>query len=533
MDLIYQEQIISFLKTYPNGNVMIPVYGSTKQFGADTFFQCIIAPLEFAEKDMKSDDTNHWPSSLIPGFTRYGFGEGADTVYSRYNNSENIEPLVIIRNYEGIRTSKQVEITEEFRLLNNLYFDATKNEYIDLENDTVVVKISGIDFVSVHKRYLKRYLSVKSAVMLVQVDSRYSQLTNDGSISSFNKSCDLGDKICSLTISSGLDGRGLFSLLYSKTLIAGIPTRDCGYWPYDNIDRQYEDFIIGLDSNGVQKSYNSNPEKLNNWFDANPDAPMYLTPIFFSRDVLKKYYDAPVRYSVEDGILRCGTKWALYIDNQHDDYVSAYLGDLGRDLPDFQEQQYWRRHNIAVDGSLSNSKWKRDFMSQFTAPDSPIFLFQNEYRAVNDDFIKEFGWPLFLPLHGDDVYNFSGLRLPLSNEQPEFDSLVLGLVKVLIDSINEEQIKLKIPEGITGSISRLEKWMELSSVVKYQVHLKFLRNLQQLRSRSAGHRKGSGYEKIMSDLSIDHNNLKDGYKSLVVKSTGFLAFLKENLQQLV
>ena len=535
MNLIYQEQVISFLKTYPNGNVMIPVYGHTEQFGADTFFQCIIAPLEFAEEDMKSDDTNHWPHSLMPGFTQYGFGDGADTIYTRYNNNQNIEPLVIIRDYEGIRIKKQIEIAEEFRLLNNLYVDATKNEYIDLETDTVVIKISGTDFVSVHKRYLKKYLSVKSAVMLVQIDSRCIQPTYDGLISPVHKSCDLGDKVCSFTISAGtgLSGRQPFSLLYSKVLISGIPVQDCGYWPYDNIDRQYEDYIIGLDTDGNELSYNSNPERLNNWFDSNPDAPMYLTPVFFSRDVLKKYYDAPVRYAVGDGILRCGTKWALYIDNQHDDYVSAYLGDLGRDLPDYQEQQYWRRHNIVVDGSLSNAKLKRDFGAQFADPDSPIFLFQNEYRAVNDDFNKEFGWPLFLPLHGDDEYNFSGLRLPLSNEQPEFDSLVLGLVKVLIDSINEEQIKVKIPEGITGSISRLEKWLEISSVVDYQVQLKFLRNLQQLRSRSAGHRKGSGYEKIMSDLSIDNNNLKEGYKSLVVKSTELLKFLKGNLQKLV
>ncbi len=535
MNPIYQEQVISFLETYPNGNVMIPVYGHTEQFGVDTFFQCIIAPVEFAEEDMKRDDINRWPTSLIPGFTQYGVGDNADIIYSRYNNSENIEPFVIIRDYEGTSIKNQVEIVEEFRLLNNIYFDASKNEYRDVETDTIVVKIIGTGLVTVHKRYLKRYLSVKTAVMLVHVDSRYSQPTNDGSISSVHKSCDLGDKVCSFTISasSGLSGQQPFSLLYSKILIEGIPVQDCGYWPYDNIDRQYEDFMIGLDCDGNEKSYNSNPERLNNLFGAKPDAPLYLTPVYFSRDVLKKYYDKPVRYTVEDGILRCGTKWALYIDNQHDDYVSAYLGDLGRNLPDYQEQQYWRRYNIVVDGSLSNAKWKRDFESQFAAPDSPIFLFQNEYRAVNDDFKKELGWPLFLPFHGDDEYNFTGLRLPLSNEQPEFDSLVLGLVKVLIDSINEEQIKIKIPEGITGSISRLEKWLELSSVVDYQGQLKFLRNLQKLRSCSVGHRKGSGYEKIMNDLAIDSNNLKEGYKSLVIKATEFLSFLRLNLRKLV
>lgn len=39
MNPIYQEQVISFLETYPNGNVMIQFYGHTEQFGVDTFFQ--------------------------------------------------------------------------------------------------------------------------------------------------------------------------------------------------------------------------------------------------------------------------------------------------------------------------------------------------------------------------------------------------------------------------------------------------------------------------------------------------------------
>lgn len=535
MNPIEQEQLISFLKDYPNKGVMIPVYGHTDQFGADTFFQCIIAPVEFAQEDMERDDTNRWPSSLLPGFTQYGFGDDAETVYSRYTNDMNIEPFIIVRDYEGSGIKRQVEIVEEFRLLNNLYFDSAKNEYRDLESDVVVVKITGTDFVYVDKRFLKRYLSVKSSAMLVQIDSRYSaqNLTRqDTYIEPVHNCSDFGDTVCTLTIDTQSAGQRIHSLLYSKSLISGVSIKDCGYWPYNSIDRKYEDFILGLDGDGKEQMFSSNPRQLNNYFDANPDAPMYLTPVFFKREVLKKYYDNPVRYSIVDGALRCGTKWILYIDNQHDDYVSAYLGDLGRDLPDYQEQQHWRSYNIAVDGSISNSKLKRDFYSLPADPDSPVFLFQNEYRSVNSEFESSFGWPLFLPLHGDDEYNYVTLRLPLSNAQSEFDSLVLALVKVLIDSLNESKIKACIPEETTGSISRLEKWMEISSIVDYHPHIKYLRNLQQLRSSSTAHRKGDKYEKTIQDLSIYSSDLRLGFKSLIIRATEFLKFMKENFTQL-
>ena len=84
----------------------------------------------------------------------------------------------------------------------------------------------------------------------------------------------------------------------------------------------------------------SDPAKLSNYFGANPEAPHYLTPVFFKKEVLQRYLSHPDRYSVEDGYLRCQSLWGMAIDNHHKDYVSAYLGDLGRDLPE-AEQNHW------------------------------------------------------------------------------------------------------------------------------------------------------------------------------------------------
>lgn len=164
---------------------------------------------------------------------------------------------------------------------------------------------------------------------------------------------------------------------------------------------------------------------MSNYFGANPHAPHYLTPVFFDSAVLNKYYSKPEVYKIEDGIISCGTLWSLYIDNQHAEYVSAYLGDLGRDLPSEQEQYYWRSFNKAIPGKLSEVKFKRDFLAQVTNSTSMDFVFKNTYVKVNKTFEDEIGWKLFLDLDEQDLYNFEGLRIPVNNSIFEMDMLCI------------------------------------------------------------------------------------------------------------
>ncbi|WP_257144823.1 hypothetical protein, partial [Bacillus cereus] len=125
---------------------------------------------------------------------------------------------------------------------------------------------------------------------------------------------------------------------------------ECGYWPFDN-SKEYVNFTVGINGDGKEVEFTSNPDQLANYFGANPEAPHYLTPIYFSKEVLAKYYLKPELYEVNDGHIRCQGLWMLHIDNLNKgDYVSAYLGDLGK-LP-YKEQVYWKSFNIVSDGLL-------------------------------------------------------------------------------------------------------------------------------------------------------------------------------------
>ena len=127
--------------------------------------------------------------------------------------------------------------------------------------------------------------------------------------------------------------------------------------------------MIDDDEFGETKTYTSNPDALADFFGANPSAPNYLTPVHFRKDVLDKYFQKPSKYTVESGIIRCGYQWGLPIDNDHDNRVCAWLGDIGR-IP-YDEQLHWRAYNVQPSGTLSESFYKNQILAEATDSSRP------------------------------------------------------------------------------------------------------------------------------------------------------------------
>lgn len=290
----------------------------------------------------------------------------------------------------------------------------------------------------------------------------------------------------------------------------------------------YQEFIIDTEATGKPVRHTCDPDKLANYFGKNPDAPHYLTPVFFRADVLAKYYADPGKYSVEDGYLRCGTLWGLRMDNDHTDFVVVFLGDLGRDLSE-AERSYWLSFNIAPEGqTISQTTFKRGFLAQFADPEKPDLVFKHEYIYFNRTFLESTGWDFFLPLHDHDEHFLTGLRLLSKKNQAEFDSQLIALTKVLVDSLNEKEIAkglTTLAENDKG-ITKLEKFFVERGAATYQPHVKFLRVLQDLRSKSAAHRKGSSYEKLIADLQMADEGQQKVFAALLTAASEFIRFLK-------
>lgn len=532
---IYQVSIREWIENDWDKGIFVPVYGGRKDDKWDIFFQSYLVPADRTEEQLKTDTYDAY-GLLRPGVTVYGAWDSGEAAYYKWGNNTSIEPLVIKRDYNDLARDN-IEIVEEFRFLFNLYYNSQSKEYVDLENDTSVVKISDDNLVSIHKRYLKSYLAIKNMALIIHIDSRCTDIVEDiFPTDSFDYRND--DNTVFYTVNIGRGHNGIqeenFSILFGKKVLFGCKLKDCNIWPY-NEKKQYIEFIVGVDDNGRELHYTCDPSKLSNYFGANPDAPHYLTPIFFDSAVLSKYYSNPEKYKVDDGIIRCGTLWSLYIDNQNTGYVSAYLGDLGRNLPSEQEQHYWRGFNKALDAKLSATMFKRDFMALPASSQSQDFVFKNTYVKTNRQFAEKAGWPLFLELDEQDRYNFEGLRIPINNSIVEMDMLVLSLVKVLLDSLNEKEIVSHLTgtyEKLVGSIAKLEVWFQEKQLTGYQDHIKFLRNLQELRSSGTGHRKGKSYQKISKVFDIQKENYTETFSNILESATLFLNYINTHIEEL-
>ena len=72
---------------------------------------------------------------------------------------------------------------------------------------------------------------------------------------------------------------------------------------------------------------------------------------------------------------------------------------------------------------------------------------KKQYHALQKASQTHLGWQWLLPLLPADVHHLESLNIPETDEQCDFDGLVLSLAKILIDSLNEESLKKMIPYG--------------------------------------------------------------------------------------
>jgi hypothetical protein len=195
--------------------------------------------------------------------------------------------------------------------------------------------------------------------------------------------------------------------------------------------------------------------------------PHFLTDVFFDPKVLKKYYDEPTRYSVEPGLIRCLDKWILRsFDRTDQGLIHVWLGDLHM-LP-ASEQKHWRLHNVRPSGTITRSRFERDFEAKFVDPENdPIYYFRTAYERVNKAALAAYGADLFLALDPRDEYLLDTLHVPVTNEWPETDSQIAALAKICPDSINLRLLKDILPDEIlqklkdagAGSIRHLEAYL--------------------------------------------------------------------------
>src|SRR3989344_4048779 len=267
-------------------------------------------------------------------------------------------------------------------------------------------------------------------------------------------------------------------------------------------------------SSGKKMRFTCDESKLANYFGANPQAPHFLTPVFFKKEVLDKYYNKPSEFSVSDGYLSRGIKWGIYIDNNAKDCVIVYLGDL-EGLP-HEEQQHWKLYNI-INGNSSSVSFKRDFQAEFCSPTEPALFLKEKLALFNEKWKEKFSWDLFRPLNRKDEHHIKTLRTP-DNEQKEFDEVVLSLNKIIIDSLNGAEMKKDLSfEKDDKSITLFKKYLEQKHKFSSPDMILFLKDLQNLRTRGSAHRKGDDYTKAYKKFD-KKKSLSKTFENILIQS---------------
>jgi len=388
-------------------------------------------------------------------------------------------------------------LADELVLLFNLHRGQDGHWYwIDDDGDEHVVITFAPDIIRAQRWVIRRFQAVRQMALELTIDSDVtdpalatlgaakSELHTEASAVSYYR----GELI-------GSDRRW-YSRLLGKQILFPPPVEQSGFSPYEEAPR-YEAFTIGVDDLGRPIEYSANPDGLANYFGANPQAPNYVTPVTFRREVLEKYYRAPDEYSIEDGYLRRGSFWGIRIDNDSPDVVTVMLGDLGRDLP-YSDQSYWKSFNVATRGRFSETEIRRGFLNQFADSSSLDLQFRRLYPDLNVKWKERFGWPLLCEPSADDAHLLSQVRLLPVNQQGVFDEQVLGLAKLMVDALNEEALIDAVGPGPGDEkgISKLERFLGGLQLQTADTIIDSLRNLQDIRSSGTAHWKGRKYERL-------------------------------------
>ncbi|MEF3099706.1 hypothetical protein QFJ66_10285 [Raoultella terrigena] len=520
------EDFIEFITNQHGEEIWITVYKTEKINNSDHDGGMYCA-LVSKEKTKKSMETHVWDlmiGSGGPGFcTSYENGKSLTTYYN--NPDEGFLRPVLIRDFHG-RKDNYIEILEEFRLFHNLYHDYKSGSYFSFDDsgdEVEVIKVQN-DEVKIRKRYLRYFMAACQMNLLL-----YFELTRHYK-KKLNYSSDGNDKELIYTIYSGESyskGYISFARILGKKLIACEKIDKSGIWPFE-AKKNFQDFIIDGDSD-EPKTYSCDPELLANYFGANPEAPHYLTPIFFRKEVMQKYYNSS-DYRITDGYLYRNGAWGLRFDNNSPNHVSVFLGDLGRDLPE-KEQIYWKSFNlIPEERKISRTNFERSFLGNFFDAENPEHKFKQEFKCLQDYWSNNYGWSLFLPLTQKDEHFFNSLRSMLTKEQSEFDAQILALTKVTIDSINVKSLReyLEVTDSNIKSIGLIEILLTELQSDNLAEQIGLLRGIQSVRSTGVAHRKGTDYEKVISRLNIDHDDFQTEFDQLLLN----MAFLFKEIMRL-
>lgn len=402
----------------------------------------------------------------------------------------DFEYLIAYRHFNK-KYDAQFDINPKLIWYNNLV--KVDNNYVDPYSDEIIIKTYD-NKVEVLTRYLKDFLCANNKICIIAFDHRRYSLI-DNKIENVNKIYSNDTSYCLYAMNYyNYDDYNVMTSIIGKSIIK--PYNECHHSSLQYLigKEKYEEFIYGIDAmTGRDMKFTCDENKLANYFGANPDAPHFLTPIYFNKKVLNKYKTDTANYTISDGNVRYLNEWDLPFTINDEDKVIVWLGDLGR-IP-FDEQKHWSTENIPPKGGIEENFWQQQLEAVFVDKILPEKWLFSLIEEVNEKFSEKYGVIIFNPLSKDDNSIYSAFITPVVNTIDEYKEYLIQFCKIIVESIEESSIqklvqaeKLKDKSGQKlKSIGQLEVLFNELDIKAGDNLVKALRLIQGSRNKLAGH----------------------------------------------
>ncbi len=495
----------------------IEVYQNNTVDGVESAIYCCLVKPGYLNKYLENRDWGiRWGSEGHPSvITQYKNGQPV-TEYHTFAE-DGLEPFIYPRWFAHVSES-YVDVSQEFVNYFKLYEQANSKQnrcyyFVDDLGDTEEVINVTEQQVRIKLKFLVEYLAVRKVHLSMCFDFMCMTDIEGAGAAFVSKNDDFISDSSNyhhlIRMVEGMDEKNLQSWVIGKTILKYDPVKSNKFW-FDLNEEAHESFIIGYNEDGTEQSVPCNSEEHR-----------FFTPVYFKKEVLNKYYDHPQKYKVSGFHLQ-SSFISLKIDNNNNDYVVVFLNDLTM-LPQ-KEQLHWKHHNIAPYAGKGISRAFYDTMilgNWERESDSIDVRFKDKYRQFNKKWFEKYGWYFYKDQVGGDLHHFDALHLPSENNVRSFCEQMLILVKLTIDSLNEEMLVKELSKvDNEKGIAKLERFLAHHQI-EIPDMITFLRNLQDLRSGMMAHRfsiSNKSCQKAVVFFDIKDNNYRQVAFDIFVKS---------------
>lgn len=541
---------VEFIRYNYDKDEDIIVFATNNHF----FVHAVLVPLENVvnpdHDDLKKFDI--WPNSCW-GVCEYPTdGKSSIELRDPFHDTDcstlrGGEKLTFARDFHGTRKNKlMLEVNQKFFQSLDLYYISEKKAYCTIDDVGEINEIiciysdensefeRDIQFVTVKREYLDRYLALTETSMVSNFLFNRYNVDNDDYVKKAGKRYDQEYKTRDLHYSNCIV-KNDFSLVRGHIIYRTSETKESLLRKQKEMasgaNRKYETFIIyDLKSRRVMET-SCNPASIADYF-IESDRPLSLSPAFFSDDVLIKYQNQPEKYIIEDKTITCVGAWSMRSVGRNSKHqVHVPILELA-DLP-FEEQKYWKAFNVEPINGVSRSSFENDILGKFASEENPLEELKNIVRRLDRE------EPVWWSRRGNELID--GVQLTVTESIKPWGDSILALNKMVVEGFSTTGLKRIIAKldkpiergsGI-GSVRMLEMIISCldENFDKGREVCVALRDLVHLRNKVQAHYGGSEGQEAISKMKKDFGDTRLHFSDLVGRVRDSMTQIEDYLRR--